>query len=56
MICYVNVSFLVIMQYIQEDIKIRLDLGISWLYTEYCLYQDFVSKSVPMKHESPFDR
>lgn len=44
------------MQHIQEDIKNRLDLGINWLYTEYCLYQDFLSKSLPMKHESSSDR
>ncbi|ODN04325.1 Symplekin [Orchesella cincta] len=45
-----------IMQHIQEDIKNRLELGISWLFTEYCLCQEFVAKAVPMKHESTADR
>ena len=44
------------MQFILEDIKSRIDLGIHWMFAEYSLWQGFITKSVPVMNDSGRDR
>ena len=55
MICLVFVGTDV-MEHIKENIKDRLDLGLHWVFGEYSLRQGFLSKALPVIHESPTER
>ena len=44
------------MSYIKEEIKSRLDLGINWIFSEYCLIQDFITRALPVAHDNASER
>jgi len=47
----------VIMTHIQSDIKTRLELGLNWIFAEYCLCQEFLPLGPSVNpNEKPMDR
>jgi hypothetical protein len=48
--------FAVIMTHIQSDIRTRLELGLSWIFAEYCLCQEFIPNTLSNQNESANDR
>lgn len=51
MFCFIDV-----MEFIKDDIKNRLDLGLHWIFGEYSLKQGFISKALPIMDESATER